>query len=82
MDVVKRLEAQINRMTTEGEAEQAAIDEIDMLRGLIAELLDTELGALACTGSHAPVEDILGRMADAVPNAPGKPTAANELNEG
>lgn len=32
------------------------------LRGLIAELLDTELGELASAGSHAPVEDILGRM--------------------
>jgi hypothetical protein len=34
----------------------------DLLRDLIAELLDTELGELACTGSMAPVEDILGRM--------------------
>lgn len=32
------------------------------LRGLIAELLDTELAEMACAGSHAPLEDILGRM--------------------
>lgn len=30
--------------------------------GLIGELLDTELAEIACAGSLAPVEDILGRM--------------------
>jgi hypothetical protein len=35
-------------------------------RGLITGLLDTELGELACTGSYAPVEDLLGRMQDAL----------------
>lgn len=47
-----------------------AANEIELLHGLIVELLDTELGEMACTGSMAPVEDVLGRMADAVtPNA-------------
>ena len=41
-------------------ARQAA--EIERLRGLMAELLDTELAELACAGSHAPLENILGRM--------------------
>lgn len=37
---------------------------------LVAELLDTELGELASAGSHAPVEDILGRLKDVLgPNA-------------
>lgn len=46
-------------------------DEYERLRGLISELLDTELGEFADgAGSMAPVEDIIGRMADAVrPNA-------------
>lgn len=34
--------------------------------GLVAELLKTELGGIATTGSHAPVEDILGRLRDAL----------------
>ena len=29
---------------------------------MVAALLDTELGELASAGSHAPVEDVLGRM--------------------
>jgi hypothetical protein len=40
--------------------------EAGSLRGLIAELLDTELAELACAGSHSPVEDILGRMQAAI----------------
>ena len=32
----------------------------------IKDLLDTELAELACAGSHAPVEDILGRMKELV----------------
>ena len=40
--------------------------DIKHLRGLIKELLDTELAEIACAGSHAPVEDILGRMRDAL----------------
>lgn len=31
-DIIKRLEAQINRMITDGEVEQSAIDEIERLR--------------------------------------------------
>jgi len=34
--------------------------------GLVAELLDTELGDLAATGSQTPVENILGRMRNAL----------------
>lgn len=44
----------------------AALSERDELLGLIVELLDTELAELACQGSHAPVEDVLGRMEFAV----------------
>lgn len=44
-----------------------AADEIERLRGLISELADTELGQMGCAGSHAPVEDVLGRMFNAVP---------------
>lgn len=36
------------------------------LVGLVRELLDTELGGIACIGSNAPVEDILGRLQEAV----------------
>ena len=41
------------------------------LRGLIEELLDTELAELACAGSMAPVEDVLGRMQAALASAQG-----------
>lgn len=37
-DIVERLEAQVNRMTTSGEVEEAAIDEIERNRAAIAEL--------------------------------------------
>jgi len=33
-------------------------------------VLDTELGELACTGSHAPAEDALGRLRDALASQP------------
>ena len=37
---------------------------------LVAALLGTELGELASVGSHAPVEDVLGRLKDVLgPNA-------------
>jgi hypothetical protein len=36
----------------------------DPLAELVRELLTTELGEIACTGSDAPVEDLLGQMAD------------------
>lgn len=39
-DIIKRLEAQINRMTTDGEVEQAAVDEIEHLRTSLAEALE------------------------------------------
>ena len=43
-----------------------AQDEYFKLCKLISELLDTELGELACAGSDAPVEDVLGRMKIAI----------------
>jgi hypothetical protein len=43
---------------------------------LVAELLSTELGELACAGSHAPVENILGRLQDVLgPNTEGQRAA-------
>ena len=42
--------------------------EIERLRAAIAALADTELRELACVGSHAPVEDALGRLFALVPN--------------
>lgn len=38
---------------------------------LVKDLLNTELGELACAGSHAPVEDLLGRLQDAVTKIEG-----------
>lgn len=38
--------------------------ERDALLGLLTELMDTELAEIACTGSYAPVEDLLGRIKD------------------
>ena len=49
-----------------GNESEDAANEIENLRALIAELLDTELGELACAGSDAPVEDVLGRMKIAI----------------
>lgn len=34
----------------------------DAARALLAELMDTELADIACAGSLAPVEDLLGRI--------------------
>ena len=46
------------------------------LRQAAADLLDTEMGELACTGSHAPAEDALGRLRDALAAAqPGEAVA-------
>lgn len=39
-------------------------EERDTLLSLLTELMDTELAEIACTGSHAPVEDLLGRIRD------------------
>jgi chromosome segregation ATPase len=36
--------------------------QVAQLNGLMVELLDTELGEIACIGSMAPVEDIMGRI--------------------
>lgn len=36
--------------------------ERDALLALVTELMDTELADIACAGSHAPVEDLLGRI--------------------
>jgi hypothetical protein len=53
--------------------------ENEYLRGLIAELLDTELSDIACVGSMSPVEDIIGRMNMALmPNAPVQPPVRRE----
>ena len=41
---------------------RCAIAERDRLRSLIVELMGTELADLACAGSMAPVEDVIGRM--------------------
>lgn len=41
---------------------QAQQLQIETLRALIAELADTELAKIACAGSNAPVEDVLGRL--------------------
>ena len=45
--------------------------EIDQLRAAISALADTELRELACIGSHAPVEDALGRLFALVTNVQG-----------
>lgn len=42
--------------------ERSAQAERDMWLQLCTELLDTELGEVACTGSDAPCEDVLGRI--------------------
>ncbi len=39
----------------------------DAMAGVIRELADTEIAGMACAGSDAPVEDILGRMFRLVP---------------
>lgn len=48
---------------------RVAANEIDLLRSVIAALADTELRDVACMGSDAPVEDLLGRLFALVPNA-------------
>lgn len=44
------------------DAAKRVLSERDELLGLLTELMDTELAELACEGSHAPVEDLLGRI--------------------
>lgn len=53
---------------------EAAEAKVRKLCGLIAEAMDTELGQMACVGSDAPCEDILGRLNDAA----GRNLAAQE----
>lgn len=44
------------------DAAKRVLSERDEMLGLLTELMDTELAELACDGSHAPVEDLLGRI--------------------
>lgn len=51
------------QMRAKAEADRdAAMAELAAARALLTELMDTELADMACAGSHAPVEDILGRI--------------------
>jgi hypothetical protein len=45
------------------------------------DVLDTELGELACTGSMAPCEDALGRLQDALAAHPIAPAGAGEAGK-
>lgn len=65
-------------------AQQERAAERERWARLVAELLDTELGDMASAGSSAPVEDILGRLKDAIgPNveASGMPTAEQNFED-
>ena len=46
-----------------------AIEGNKLIRNAVLALRDTEIAEIACTGSHAPVEDALGRLFELVPNA-------------
>lgn len=59
-NIIKRLEAQINRRVTGGEVEQAAIDEIENLRGLLAEARDEIELKQACISGMSKNTERLG----------------------
>lgn len=73
-DTIKRLEAQINRMTTDGEVEQAAIDEIERLRTAILKvkehLRNAERGVLSLgLRDNAKSRAALKELFDMVPDS-------------